>query len=129
MDSYRRQKTSVHTAPLSRAKVMAHIKSEKTYYLECHNADGTVEEFKLGLKTVNIGRSETCEITIPSVKVSRGHAEIFKRCEDYFIQDKDSSNGTFVNAVKVAKCRLRPDDVITIGEVEIIYREAVQKSS
>ncbi len=42
-------------------------------------------------------RNPDCGIVIPVTSVSREHAEILRTSGKYFIEDKKSRNGTFVN--------------------------------
>jgi serine phosphatase RsbU (regulator of sigma subunit)/pSer/pThr/pTyr-binding forkhead associated (FHA) protein len=44
-----------------------------------------------------MGRNPDCGIVIPVTSVSREHAQIIKKSGKYFIEDKQSRNGTFVN--------------------------------
>lgn len=70
-----------------------------------------------------IGRQPDSGLCINTAHVSRAHAEIRKRDEQLWIRDLDSSNGTFVNGERlVAECPLDANDVVHIGDVELIVR-------
>ena len=69
-----------------------------------------------------IGRGSESDITINDELVSKSHATIEARpvaglpnVFEYFAEDCDSTNGTFVNDEKIERVRLRHDDVIRIG--------------
>lgn len=47
--------------------------------------------------------------------VSRRHARLLKRADGWVIRDEGSSNGTWVNGVRVTEQALRPGDEIQIG--------------
>src|SRR5262249_26222132 len=47
--------------------------------------------------------------------ISRHHARIVRDGEDYWLEDSGSTNGTFVNGLRIARERLRHLDVITLG--------------
>lgn len=47
--------------------------------------------------------------------VSRRHARLLKQADGWIIRDEDSSNGTWVNGVRVTEQALRPGDEIQIG--------------
>ena len=79
--------------------------------------------FKLPPEEVVLGRTKDNNITLPFSNVSRHHAIVRLVGEDYHVKDNGSTNGTFVNGVKVAKCVLRPNDLIQIGESKIYYTE------
>jgi pSer/pThr/pTyr-binding forkhead associated (FHA) protein len=51
------------------------------------------------------------------------HARIIYRNEEYQIEDLGSTNGVYVNGIKVEKCILREQDVIEIGGVKILFVE------
>ena len=40
----------------------------------------------------------------------------------YTITDNNSSNGTFVNGAKIKQAILRNDDVIQIGDINLIFQ-------
>jgi pSer/pThr/pTyr-binding forkhead associated (FHA) protein len=95
-------------------------------YLKILKADGKGEIIELGSLGVNeavIGRSLDCEIRLGVDSVSRKHARVALRNEEYHIEDMNSTNGVYVNGVKVVKCVLRDNDQIEIGGVKIIFNE------
>lgn len=64
----------------------------------------------------SIGRSKSCDITLPDSTISRDHAVLMRRESGWFIADTDSKGGTFVNGKKVEKeAIVMPGDIITIG--------------
>ena len=85
--------------------------------------DGVVSRiFTLEEGKVTIGRSPQSDICIDDVSVSTHHAVIemienplLEGHYDVYIEDLESRNGTLVNAKPVQRCRLNPDDVITVG--------------
>ena len=56
-----------------------------------------------------VGRAPTCDICLPDDGISRQHCEIFPDESDWWIQDLNSSNGTFVDGNKVTRARLGKD--------------------
>jgi pSer/pThr/pTyr-binding forkhead associated (FHA) protein len=70
-----------------------------------------------------IGRSPQCDIQIVEENVSRQHARIIFRNEEYQIEDLASTNGVYVNGIKVEKCVLRDHDQINVGGVKILFSE------
>jgi len=66
-----------------------------------------------------VGRSKECEIVLKNQKVSRKHAEISVVNNEIFITDLNSTNGTFVNGVKIKKRKLIFNDEIRIGEATL----------
>jgi hypothetical protein len=75
----------------------------------------------LSTKEVILGRDKQCRVCIPLVNVSRQHARITLMGEEYRLEDLDSTNGTFVNGVRISRCILRNNDQIRIGDAKIIF--------
>ncbi len=67
-----------------------------------------------------IGRSKRSDIVIDFPTVSRNHA-VLTRYDDgsWTITDADSKDGVQVNGNKVNICALQPEDVITIGGIDM----------
>jgi serine phosphatase RsbU (regulator of sigma subunit)/pSer/pThr/pTyr-binding forkhead associated (FHA) protein len=62
-----------------------------------------------------LGRNPDCGIVIPVTSVSREHAQILRVQGKYFIEDKQSRNGTFVNNQAInARTALKNNDRIRI---------------
>jgi ABC-type multidrug transport system ATPase subunit len=72
--------------------------------------------------SVKIGRAPDNDIVIPDVLVSRHHATLVPHTGWSEIRDARSSNGTFVNGVRVEAAALREGDVITIGNVDLVVK-------
>ncbi len=71
------------------------------------------------VKRLMIGRSDDSELCLRSKFVSRHHALIFLARQRAYIEDLRSYNGTVVNAKKISRRNLKPDDTITIGDFEL----------
>ena len=76
---------------------------------------------RLENRVSRIGRGSDNEITINDELVSKDHAEIEARESDngqgydYFIKDKNSTNGTYVNDKKTDEQLLKHEDVVRFG--------------
>jgi ABC transport system ATP-binding/permease protein len=68
-----------------------------------------------------IGRSLDNDIVIPDVLASRHHAFLTPTPTGAEIRDAQSINGTFVNGIKVASALLGEGDVVTIGNVDLLF--------
>jgi len=82
-----------------------------------------LKEYMIDQNKVIIGRDSGNDIQIDNMAVSREHAlitrepaTINKGPDDWFVEDLDSINGTFVNGQKVDKKLLATGDEITIGK-------------
>jgi serine phosphatase RsbU (regulator of sigma subunit) len=62
-----------------------------------------------------LGRNPDCAVVIPVTSVSREHAQILRISGKYFIEDKQSRNGTFVNNQAInTRTQLKNNDRIRI---------------
>jgi len=73
-----------------------------------------VKRFALGERTA-LGRSDTIDIQIDEIGVSRQHATITRAGAGYTLEDRGSSNGTLVNGQQVRSHQLGDGDEIQIG--------------
>ena len=81
----------------------------------------TLHEYSLDQETVTIGRKTDNDIHIDNLAVSGNHAKILTILNDSFIEDLDSTNGTYINGKKVNKHALKNGEIITIGKHELKY--------
>ena len=71
-----------------------------------------------------VGRERSqCGIVLRDPNVSRRHAELRYDGRDWHIVDLRSTNGTLVNDVDVDECVLRDGDLLTLGLVNLEFRE------
>ncbi|MBN1521917.1 MAG: Flp pilus assembly complex ATPase component TadA [Candidatus Aureabacteria bacterium] len=80
-----------------------------------------ITKFILDKEEIVIGRTGDSSLVLEDHKVSRKHARIFKEGDSHFIEDLNSSNGTFYYGKKITKRRILEDDVYTIGPFEISF--------
>lgn len=75
-----------------------------------------------------LGRSKRSDIVIDYPTVSRSHG-VLTRYDDgsWTITDADSADGIYVNGEKVKICALQPEDVISIGGVEMSLQPITHK--
>jgi serine phosphatase RsbU (regulator of sigma subunit) len=62
-----------------------------------------------------IGRSHNNDLCLPFMYVSREHAQIAKRGNQFVIEDLKSKHGTFLNGTKIDWATLQDSDRIAIG--------------
>jgi len=82
----------------------------------------TIKEVTLRRARTVAGRKKGCKLRIRSELVSRIHCSLI--CEDKRVRIKDlgSSNGTYVNGVRISEAALSPGDVIQIGPVKFVLQ-------
>ena len=78
--------------------------------------------------TISIGRASSNDIVINNMGVSNLHAIISKKNNLLFLEDLNSSNGTFLNSEKISsQQRIHPQDSIIIGKHTLKLSEWSQK--
>jgi hypothetical protein len=77
---------------------------------------------ELTKRTMVIGRSRDCDITIDDANISRRHAEIRQESGGYSIVDLDSTNGVEVNGKRVRRAELTHDDTIVLGTTDVTFQ-------
>ena len=65
----------------------------------------------------SIGRSQSCTINLNSEGISKQHAQFVFQDSDLIIIDKGSSNGTFVNGIKIDKERCKKKTHVSFHDV------------
>ena len=71
--------------------------------------------------SIKIGRATDNDIVIADVLASRHHATLVPTPRGTEIRDNKSINGTFVNGARVDSAMLRDGDVVTIGNVDLVF--------
>ena len=77
--------------------------------------------YRLTGRKISVGRDPSNVIVLPDRRVSRMHAEIFLRGEDYILEDLGSVNGTLVNKKGVSQQVLKLGDEVTMGSTVIAF--------
>ena len=78
-------------------------------------------EFRLGERT-RVGRHPLNALRLTDREISKEHLEITRTGHEWWIQDLNSSNGTFVNGRRVARFRLKDGDEISLGGTVLQFR-------
>ncbi|BBX65507.1 ABC transporter ATP-binding/permease protein [Mycobacterium saskatchewanense] len=77
--------------------------------------------FQKPIGAQTIGRATDNDIVIQDVLASRHHAFMTQTPLGTEIRDAHSVNGTFVNGVRVGSALLTEGDVVTIGNVDLVF--------
>ncbi|MFZ0010129.1 MAG: AAA family ATPase [Steroidobacteraceae bacterium] len=83
----------------------------------------TVQEIRLQVGRLIIGRTPDNDVQIDSRFVSRHHCQIISSTQSCVVEDLNSTNGTFVKSNRVRRHYLNDGDVVTIGKHELIYMD------
>ena len=85
--------------------------------------------FELDEPIIRLGRDKSCSLHVHDTEVSRQHAEFRRTHRDYTVSDLNSSNGTFVNGVRVQQQALASGDHVQVGATLMLYTGPVSDSS
>ncbi len=77
--------------------------------------------FELIGPEMTVGRLDDNQITLAHASVSGHHAVLTLDEQDYLLKDLDSTNGTRVNGEKITSQKLRRNDVVRFGNIELLY--------
>jgi pSer/pThr/pTyr-binding forkhead associated (FHA) protein len=79
------------------------------------------ETFPVEGERLSIGRRPDSEVFLDDVTVSRDHALLVRRGDEYWLDDCGSLNGTYVNRQRVDSHRLVDGDELQIGKYKLSY--------
>jgi transcriptional regulator with PAS, ATPase and Fis domain len=71
--------------------------------------------------SLTLGTRPDSDLCLEDPTVSRKHAEISRTAEGFLLQDLGSTNGTFLNGVKVDRAYLRDGAIVTVGETSMVF--------
>jgi len=80
-----------------------------------------IKEIPITKDIITIGRKEDNDIPIDNPAVSGHHCKIRLEGDTYFVEDLNSTNGTFVNEKKVVKAGLKHNDVIGVVKHALVF--------
>lgn len=83
--------------------------------------DAILKEIVLNRERMTIGRKPHNDIQIDNLAISGEHAVIITVNGDSFLEDLNSTNGTFVNGQAIRKHFLQSGEVITLGKYSLKY--------
>ncbi len=83
-----------------------------------HGANGKAEQLRFTSPEVTIGRHPSCEWVLPNETVSSRHARLVYHHDQWWLEDLNSRNGTFLNGEALtAPAVLTDQDNIRCGQV------------
>ena len=94
-----------------------------SYMLTLANISGDTWSEDIADRRKVLGRAENAEIRLDHASVSRQHCSFWQEGDLCWIEDCGSTNGTYVNGIKIQKEKLNPGDTIIVGRFELIVEE------
>ena len=97
----RRGAPAVAVAPSAAPPKGRKSRGTPTELVAVEPADQVGRRYPLG-DEITVGRAAGCQVTVDDTYVSQLHARVFTREGQLFVEDLGSTNGTYLNRVKVA---------------------------
>ncbi len=92
--------------------------------------DGQVlAEYNMNKERYTVGRLPDNDVRIDSPAISGHHSLIINILNDSFLEDLNSTNGTYVNGKLIKKHALQHSDVITVGHHQLRFVEVQTNDS
>ena len=79
------------------------------------------ESFPVAGERMSIGRRPDSEVFLDDVTVSRDHALLIRRADQWYLDDCGSLNGTYVNRSRIESQRLEEGDELQIGKYKLTF--------
>ena len=79
------------------------------------------ESFPVAGERLSIGRRPDSEVFLDDVTVSRDHALLIRRADQWYLDDCGSLNGTYVNRSRIESQRLEEGDELQIGKYKLTF--------
>lgn len=78
--------------------------------------------FFIDRPALTVGRGSECHIVINDASISRLHIQFLHQADGDYIQDLDSSNGTWVNDEPLHTTQLlKRGDIVSLGNIHLLY--------
>jgi len=75
-----------------------------------------------GLLPIEVGRSPIRALMLRGTRVSRTHCRFVRTATSWQVEDRNSSNGLFLNRARITTAELKNGDILGVGEYQLAYR-------
>ena len=79
------------------------------------------QEWSFDKEEVRIGSMDDNDVVISDDTVSRYHCKITQEDTGYVLVDQRSTNGTFINKVRVREAFLKPGSIVSVGQSQLRF--------
>ncbi|MGQ0812468.1 MAG: FHA domain-containing protein [Nitrospiraceae bacterium] len=91
--------------------------------------ESVLQELEMAQPELTIGRQRGNGLMIDDASVSDHHARLIKIQEVVFLEDLDSTHGTFVNDRRIHRYQLQDTDVIRIGKHRLMFVDYTSRTT
>ena len=89
--------------------------------LVAQSPEFTGQIFDLKDAEITVGRLPDNGIQLEHASVSGHHGNFKLEGQDYLVRDLGSTNGTRINGEKITQQKLRRNDILRLGNIELLY--------
>jgi two-component system response regulator AtoC len=115
------------TAGLAPSELAGSDGGEGRYLLVLEAGSSSVVRLPVGGQ-IEIGRGQDADLRVADIGASRRHARLQLTPGEARIEDLESQNGTYLNGERLTLSKaLKRGDVISIGEVELVFHRGLQR--
>ena len=82
-----------------------------------------IRDIPLEKPAFTVGRKPDNDIVLDNPTVSGHHCKIYEAGGTWFVEDLNSTNGTYVNGKKVLKAGLRPNDSVGVVKYSLTFMD------
>ena len=102
------------------------------YYLVVVSGSGSSHWVRLASATMTVGRDSACDIVLADPELSREHLRVTVNADGVVLEDRQSTNGTFVDGCQVSRAELREGSLVQAGShvlrLERRHRREVERA-
>lgn len=122
LDGEELEKTTVLVDSVRLTSSLAGEASRKSRpYLEIIKGSDQGKIFYLDQDEFIVGRNADCDIVVQDLEISRQHLRLFTENRRWFVQDLGSTNGTYVNKLRVDRYMVNQGDKIKAGQTQFRF--------
>ncbi|MEO7731700.1 MAG: sigma-54-dependent Fis family transcriptional regulator, partial [Kofleriaceae bacterium] len=83
--------------------------------------DDPSQEWSFDKEEIRIGSMEDNDVVLGDDTVSRYHCRITQEDNGYVLLDQRSTNGTFINKVRIREAFLKPNSIVSVGQSQLRF--------
>jgi DNA-binding NtrC family response regulator len=85
------------------------------------SVDDPSQEWTFDKEEIRIGSMEDNDVVLGDDTVSRYHCRITQEDNGYVLLDQRSTNGTFINKVRIREAFLKPGSIVSVGQSQLRF--------